>query len=95
MQRAARKDSNHREIVEYCRGKGFAVLDIAQLKNACDIFISKDGFTVACEIKDGAKPPSARKLTEGEEKFRAGWKGAYRLITCVADIDNLMLSMGK
>ncbi len=91
--RANRIDSNQPEIIAYCEGKGFAVLNISSLKNCCDIIISKDGYTVACEIKDSAKPPSARKLTEGEEKFRDRWKGAWRLITCTADIDNLMLSM--
>ena len=93
--RANRIDSNQPEIIAYCEDKGFSVLNISSLKNCCDIFISKDGFTIAIEIKDGAKCPSARKLTDGEEAFRDRWKGAWRLITCTADIDNLMLSMGK
>lgn len=90
-----RKDENHQEIVAYCRGLGFSVLDVAALKNCCDIIISKDEYTVAIEIKDGKKPPSKRRLTEGEEKFRKEWKGAYRLVTCVEDIDNLVNAMRR
>ena len=32
------------------------------------------------EVKDGSKPPSARKLTPDEAKFRHAWKGGYRLV---------------
>jgi Holliday junction resolvase len=69
MKTAAKVDANQKEIVEYARGKGFSVLIISQLKNCCDIMISKGGHTIACEIKDPNKPPSKRRLTEGEQKF--------------------------
>ena len=91
--RANRTDHNQTEIIDYCESKGFAVLNISSLKNCCDIIISKDGYTICVEIKDGKKPPSARKITDGEEAFRQRWKGAWRLVKCTADVDNLMLSM--
>jgi len=37
MQRAAKKDANHKEIQKFFESKGYSVLDLSQLKNACDI----------------------------------------------------------
>ena len=73
MQRAARKDGNHKDIQEIFLLAGFAVLDVSQLKRACDIFVAKYGITCAIEIKDGSKSPSRRKLTEGELEFKNKW----------------------
>lgn len=95
MKTAARVDANQKEIVEYARSKGFSVLIISQLKNCCDIMIAKNGYTIACEIKDPNKPPSKRKLTEGEQKFRDSWKGAYRIVYTTGDIDIIEMSINN
>ena len=63
---AARKDANHKEIVTAMRKIGAAVIDTSQIKKAFDCLVIFQGNTFIMEIKDGAKPPSARKLTEGE-----------------------------
>ena len=89
MRTAARKDDNHNEVVKVFNSLGWAVLDISQLKNCCDAFVSKSGITVAVEIKDGSKPPSKRKLTEGELKFKNRWKGKYAIIESVDDVLSL------
>lgn len=89
MRRAARVDRNQPEIVEAFRKMGWSVLIISQLKNCCDLFVSKSGRTIAVEIKDGDKPPSQQKLTEGEEKFMESWQGEYRIIKCIEDIKEL------
>ena len=86
MFRAARKDANHKQIVELFRGLGWSVLDVAQLKNCCDIFVAKNGLTIAIEIKDGNKPPSARKLTPGELKFKERWSGDYAIVMSEEDV---------
>ena len=86
MIRAARVDANQPEIVKTFRKIGWYVLIISQLKNCCDIIVSKGGRTIAVEIKDGSKVASKQKLTPGEEKFREEWQGEYRLITCVDDV---------
>jgi Holliday junction resolvase len=86
MRRAARVDDNQPEIVKVFRNLGWYVLIISQLKNCCDIIVSKNGVTTAVEIKDGAKPKSSQKLTEGELKFRDEWQGDYALITSIDDV---------
>lgn len=82
----AKVDANQPEVVATFRRLGWYVLIISQLKNCCDIIVSKNGRTIAVEIKDGSKPPSQQKLSAGEEKFRSEWQGEYMLITCVDDI---------
>lgn len=89
FRRAARKDDNHTEIVNEFRRLGWSVLDIAQLKNCCDLVVAKDGYTVAVEVKDGEKPPSKRKLSQGEVKFRDSWKGIYFLVMSKEDVQLL------
>ena len=89
FRRAAKVDDNQGEIVKLFRKLGWTVLIISQLKNCCDIIVSKNGRTIAVEIKDGAKPPSQRKLSEGEIKFRDAWQGEYALIICTDDVMNL------
>jgi Holliday junction resolvase len=84
-----RSDSNQTEIVKCFRKFGWYVLIISQLDNCCDIIVSKNGRTVAVEIKDGSKPPSKRKLTPGEEKFRNEWQGEYALIESIEDVIGL------
>ena len=86
MFRAARVDANQPEIVKAFRDLGWYVLIISQLKNCCDIIVSKGGRTIAVEIKDGSKPPSQQKLSKGEVKFKDEWQGEYKLINCVDDV---------
>ncbi|WP_372857659.1 hypothetical protein [Pseudoalteromonas sp.] len=89
FRRAAKVDDNQKEVVALFRKLGWTVLIISQLKNCCDIIISKNGRTVAIEIKDGSKPPSQRKLSDGEIKFRDSWQGEYALIETQSDVIEL------
>ena len=89
--RACRIDRNQPEIVKHFRDHGFSVLLIHTLKNCCDIIISKNMKTACIEIKDGLKPKSARKLTEGELKFKNNWQGNYFIITSENDANKLIL----
>lgn len=89
FRRAAKTDSNHQEVVKLFRKLGWSVLDVSQLKNCCDLVVAKDRYTVAVEVKDGAKPPSARKLSDGEIKFRDNWNGAYMLVQSLEDVQLL------
>ena len=82
--RAARVDSNQKEIVKALRKAGATVLHTHQLKNCFDILVGYNGINYIVEIKDGNKPPSQRKLTTGEEKFRDEWEGGeYYIIESI------------
>lgn len=87
--RAAKKDANHQEIVKLFRALGYSVLDVAQLKNCCDVIVAKRKRTIAVEIKDGTKPPSARKLSKGEQEFKDNWRGEWALIESEQDVFDL------
>lgn len=86
FRRAAKTDDNQKEVVSLFRKLGWYVLIVSQLKNCCDIIVSKGGATYAIEIKDGKKPPSSRKLSEGEEKFKNEWLGEWRLVETNEDV---------
>ena len=86
MFRAARKDTNHAQIVGYFRKFGCSVADVSQIKNMCDLFVSKNFKTVAVEIKDGARTQSEQALTAGEEKFAKSWKGIYVIVKDLSDV---------
>ena len=90
FRRAARKDANHNEITDLFISMGWSVLDISQLKNACDAFVSKGHRTIAIEIKDGKKPPSQRKLSKGESEFKDSWNGEWALIESTEDAIKLI-----
>jgi len=70
---SAKIDVNQPEIVALLRKLGAGVFLVHRLKNFCDIMVVHQGITVAVEIKDGSKPPSARKITAGEDKFSQAW----------------------
>lgn len=44
------------------------------------------------EVKDGAKIPSQRGLTNAEQEFRDGWRGQYAVVESVADLLALLRS---
>lgn len=89
FRRAAKVDDNQKEITKAFRDLGWYVLIISQLKNCCDLIVSKQGVTVAIEIKDGKKPPSKQKLSKGEIKFKEEWQGDYALINCIDQVIEL------
>lgn len=87
MRRAARTDGNQNEIAKALRDVGFSLFSLAAVgKGMGDVLVGYGGRTFLCEIKDGSKPPSARKLTEAQIKFRDSWKGDYTVLESVEDV---------
>lgn len=83
MRRAAKRDDNEKEIVVALRKAGAYVSFIDE---PCDLIVGYQGKTILLEVKDGNKPPSARKLTEREQKFHDEWTGGpLYVVTCVQD----------
>lgn len=80
FRRAARIDVNQTEIVDEFRRLGASVKIVSQLKDFVDVVVGYKGFNYLVEIKDGEKPKSAQRLTPGEEKFHAEWKGSTAII---------------
>lgn len=75
MRRAARRDSNESDIVKAMRETGAYVKAIND-EGTFDLLCYYNGHTLLLEIKDGAKPPSARRLTDAEQKFHDEWPGS-------------------
>ncbi len=89
--RAAKRDANEPEIVATIRQVG-AVWYPASLGN--DGWVGWGNVWVPWEIKDGRKPPSARKLTDAEADMQAtsAARGLpYRVVTSV---DEALAALG-
>lgn len=96
MRRRAKVDRNHAEIVEALRVKGWSVISLAPLgRGVPDLLIRRElPLCVDClcdaemylvEIKDGSKPPSARKLTKAEAEFHKRWP-----VTILRSVDDAL-----
>jgi hypothetical protein len=89
-----RTDGNHTDIMTTFRALGCSVQSIASVGKGCpDLLVGKDGWTVPVEVKDGSKPPSARKLTPDEEIWRTNWQGSYALIESPEQAHQLVADM--
>jgi hypothetical protein len=80
MRYANRIDANQGSIVEALRQCGATVRIISQGGGIPDLLVGYNGYTILMEVKDGAKVPSARKLTEDEQKFFDEWRGGMLAI---------------
>jgi len=74
MRLRARIDDNQPEIVKALRAVGALVQSLATVGGGCpDLLVCWQGELYLMEIKDGAKPPSARRLTPAEADFATRW----------------------
>jgi Holliday junction resolvase len=80
MRYANRIDANQNKIVDAMRKAGAVVRIISQGDGIPDLLVGYRGFTILMEVKDGDKVPSARKLTEAEQKFFDDWRGGMLVI---------------
>jgi len=76
VRRAAKLDANQAQIVADLRTMGVLVLSLAPVGSGVpDLLCGWKGRLVLLEVKDGAKVPSARKLTPHQELFHKEWAG--------------------
>lgn len=97
MRRAARRDANHADIVRDLRRVlgAQAVFDLAAVGDGmADIIVGDARRNWLFEIKDGAKAPSARKLTPDEAEFHGAWPGQVDVIETVDDALRIMGRIG-
>jgi hypothetical protein len=75
MRRAARRDDNEQDVIKAMREAG-AYVKVINDEGLFDLLVNYRGETMLIEVKDGAKPPSARRLTDAEAKFHNEWPGS-------------------
>ena len=87
MRKFGRVDANHAEIADAFRECGCSFLSMSALGDgAPDGLVGWGGLCIPVEIKDGRKPPSARKLTPAQEEFRDSWTGGLRLVDSIDSV---------
>ena len=76
MRRAAKIDSNQTAVVSALRAAGATVQSLAAVgAGVPDLLIGFRGQTLLVEVKDGAKAPSARRLTPDQLEWHGKWQG--------------------
>ena len=60
-----------------------------------DILVGVAGFNVLVEIKNGAKPPSARKLTRFENFWHLAWQGQVVIVKDVEEVRALVSAVRR
>ncbi len=81
MRRAARTDRNQSEIVEALRKLGASVQPLHSVHDGVpDLLVGYQGRNLLIEIKDGTKPPSARRLTECQVQWHHDWLGQAAIV---------------
>jgi len=64
MRRAARIDANQPAIIAALRSIGATVQPLHAVGGGCpDLLVGLRGRNILMEVKDGARPPSERRLT--------------------------------
>ena len=84
--RRSRPDDNQSQVVKDLRKLGYSVLPVGQFALGFDLIVGRNGRNFLFELKDPAKPPSARKLTKAETEFVNTWRGRVAVVTDVESI---------
>jgi Holliday junction resolvase len=91
--RAAKVDANQAEIVAALRKAGCKVYVASSFGQGFpDLVCLCEGRIFLLEVKDGSKPPSARKLTPEQVKFHAEWDGGP--VHVVDSVDAALAAVG-
>jgi len=84
MRRAAKVDANQSAIVAALRRAGASVQPLHAVGAGCpDLLVGHQGRNLLLEVKDGAKPPSARGLTPHQVEWHIIWRGHYAIVESV------------
>lgn len=91
--RAGRTDANQTAIVDALRKVGASVAITSGVGQGLpDLIVGWRGKNLLMELKDGDKPPSARKLTDAEQYFVDHWTG--RPVVIVESVEDALRAIG-
>jgi len=78
---AAKSDDNQKAVVKALRQAGCTVAVTSRAGDGFpDLVVGRSGVNLLLEVKDGNKPPSARKLTPDQEQFHGTWSGQVAIV---------------
>ena len=84
MRRYPNLDANQPDIVKALRQAGASVTSLASVGGGCpDLLVGIRKVTTVIEVKDGAKPPSKRKLTEAEQDWHDAYQGSVHIVESI------------
>jgi hypothetical protein len=95
IRRAARVDANQSEIVAALRAIGVQVVDSSGMgRGFPDLCAMFRGTIYFLELKNGSKPPSARKLTVEQVRFHNDARLAGVKVHVVSTVDEALAVFG-
>ena len=84
--RAAKVDANQKIVVKALRSAGATVQHLHAVGAGCpDLLVGFRGINYLIEVKDGKKPPSARKLTDDQVIWHRDWRGNAHVVKSVTE----------
>ena len=93
MRKTARVDANQAAIVEALRAIGASVQSLAMVgRGVPDLLVGFRAQNWLLEVKDGAKPDSARRLTPDEATWHDGWRGQVATVASIEEAIELVSS---
>ena len=93
MRRAGKIDANHAAIVDALRKIGASVQSLASMGvGVPDLLVGWRGINVLFEVKDGAKIPSARKLTADESNWHEKWAGQIAVVESAEQAQTVLIA---
>jgi hypothetical protein len=94
VRRIARVDANQSAVVAALRQIGASVEPIHMLgRGVPDLLVGYMGSNLLLEVKDGDKPPSARKLTSDERAWHDAWNGTIKIVNSPDEAVDFVLSV--
>jgi len=92
MRRAAKVDANQKEVAQTLERLGWWVVDLSKVGGGVsDLLVGKRGVLRLVEIKDGSKPPSARKLTDDQIKWHAEAKAYGITVSILTSVEDAVM----
>ena len=86
MRRSAKVDGNQAAIVSALRKAGAHVQSLAAIGKGCpDLLVSHHGRWYVLEVKDPAKPPSARALTADQAVWHISARAPVAVVLTAED----------